>query len=105
MSETSRKLTARTTEHVDSWVFRSIGISAYADHLLEHNCTYRRGSEVIMHAENSYRQLIALEEVKIVRDEYKSDVIFFNKTQQEWSQAKIMFQQSGIVRYTVFLDY
>ena len=100
MSETSRKLTARTREHVDSWVSRSVGIPAYA-----HNCTYRRGSEVIMHAENSYRQLIALEEVKIVRDEYKSDVIFFNKTQQEWSQAKIMFQQSGIVRYTVFLDY
>ena len=63
--------------HLTTWF-----IYKNADHLpiIEHNHTHRRNFEFLMHAENSCRRRIALDEVENVRHEYKSYVNALNKT-------------------------
>jgi hypothetical protein len=67
IGETGRQLKLRLSEHKKALSKEKIGVSAFADHLISAGHSYREGSEVLLHREDSYFRRIALEHIEIVR--------------------------------------
>lgn len=65
--ETGRQLKLRLSEHKKAWEKKKMGVSAFADHLISAGHSYREGSEVLLHKEDSYFKRIVLEHIEIVR--------------------------------------
>jgi len=79
IGETGRQLKIRVGEHIKCWKSRSLGQSAFADHLINSGHGFVEGSESLLHFENSFFKRLALEEIEIVRHEGMNGVTVLNR--------------------------
>jgi len=78
IGETSRQMKIRVAEHLDAWKKRREGESAFADHLVNSGHSFRAGSEVLLHKENSYYKRTALEHIEIIRHLNTNNITVLN---------------------------
>ena len=67
IGETGRQLKIRAEEHRKAWEKGKLGGSAFANHLITSGHKFIKGSEALLHRENSYRKRLALEHIEIIR--------------------------------------
>ena len=79
IGETGRQLKTRIAEHKKAWEKGKMGESAFADHLIENNHSFREGSEVLLHRQNNFFKRMALEHIEIVRHRNSDDTGVLNR--------------------------
>jgi hypothetical protein len=92
IGETGRQLKIRVGEHIKFWKSRSLGASAFADHLINSGHSFVEGSESLLHLENSFFKRLALEEIEIARHERMNEVTVLNRIIPEASFITTIYQ-------------
>ena len=80
----------RIQEHLKARRNRSIGISIFADPLIDTGHSYKEGSETLLHVENNFFKRRAFEDIEIERHKKCSDTILLNQ----------IIPEDGFINYT-----
>ena len=66
-----------------------------ADHLIESGHSFREGSEILLHRENSYFKRLALEEIEIFRHRNNNDITVLNRCIPEEGLIKLIYENDS----------
>ena len=96
IGETGRQMKIRVAEHLEAWRKGRVGVSAFADHLINSNHSFRDGSEELLHRENSFCKRIALEHIEIIRHLNTNNISVLNNYIPDEGLIELVYDSSCV---------